>query len=489
MIRKLSTNESFHTENFGGFCPYWTILDEQVLIADTAEDIINALPNKRRIVDPVAVLELLQFNYILGNRTIVKGIQRMPWHSILNSEGILLNKPPIQHSNRKMSSREAAIKLGMLLEEELFNILSKHDRVYILLTGGLDSRVVAGIIKKIEKQIDTEINCVTWGDFESRDVVYAKQIANWFDWNFIHVPYDHERTWRNIINSAVWGGSEVAGFHLHGMDFFRNAESDDLVIAASFGDGIGRAEYSSVHLSNLELKPIKNTMNLIHPSLSSICIKKAIKDREFAWYSEENLKGYIRCELDMQENYMRRMIAHAMNYIRQFCNLYQAFTCDEVVRHMWSLPLPIRSDKIYHYLLQYLDNRLYSLPWARTGIAPNGSKEKRLNLRRQYHNYGKWLKNELRNRFEDLFFSKDLESLGIFYRPAKEYMWNQFVAEEDSKIGYAQIIVLICSLEISRKHFGLLPCRKSTPFRDEISYKINKTVKKTKKIFNRVIDL
>ncbi len=33
---------------------------------------------------------------------------------------------------------------------------------------------------------------------------------------------------------AVWGGSSPLQLHLHGMDWFRNAEPDDLVIASKF---------------------------------------------------------------------------------------------------------------------------------------------------------------------------------------------------------------------------------------------------------------
>ncbi len=59
-------SESIETQNFGCFCPYWTQLDGQVVVADTAEEIFSAVPAENRRVDPVAFFELLEFNYMLG---------------------------------------------------------------------------------------------------------------------------------------------------------------------------------------------------------------------------------------------------------------------------------------------------------------------------------------------------------------------------------------------------------------------------------------
>lgn len=486
MLRIVKKNESIQTSNFGGFSPYWTTIDGKVVTADTAEEIITALPEEKRLIDPIAVFELLQFNYILGNRTIVRGIYRMPWHSVLRGDGILEKKHPLPHLRHDATHQEAAEKLRVLLEEEIYDIVKYHRRIFLLLTGGLDSRVVAGIIKKIEHRLNTSINCITWGHAESRDVVYAKRIASMYDWNHIHVPYDHETTWENILSGAIWGGSEVAGFHLHGKSYFKKIKSDDLVIAASFGDSIGRAEFSSVHLSNLTLRPLQNTLDLIHPSLMTNCLNQAEKDRETAWYGEEESPDYVRFELDMQENYMRRMICHVMNYIRQFCSLHQAFTSDKIVLYMWSLPLMVRTDEIYFQLLKNLDTKLYSLPWARTGVAPDGSKESNAMLRKQYHEYGKWLRNELRAKLKPLVFSSGLQKLGLFYQPSIQTAWKKFISEPESQTATAQTIVKIASLEISRRYYKIKPCRKSTYWQDIISNAIRHGLKKTRLIGKHV---
>lgn len=70
MLRVLHDTETVETSLFGRFCPYWTKVDGRVLVADTAEEIITAIPQPERVIDPVALVGLLQFNYILGDRDI-----------------------------------------------------------------------------------------------------------------------------------------------------------------------------------------------------------------------------------------------------------------------------------------------------------------------------------------------------------------------------------------------------------------------------------
>lgn len=468
MLRMLQNTEEIHTEQFGGFCPYWTIIDGQVLVSDTFENIIQNLPLDRRIVDPVGFLELLQFNYMLGNRTLIRGVHRMPWRSTLRGDGSIERQIPLPHDMCYVPPQKAAKKLRELLVDELYNAAKYRNNIYILLTGGFDSRVVAGILKSIESQIRARIACVSWGLPESRDVTYARRIAEWYDWEFINIPYNHSLVWANIERGAIWGGSEVAGIHLHGTEWFNNADKDDLVVAASFGDMIGRAEFSSVHLKDLSITSICNRYKLIHPSLEHYSINTAILDRKIAWELIEKSPRLVRAEFDMAENYMRRMICHAMDYIRQYCNLHQAFTSDAVVSYMWSLSPESRTNEIYYQLLMQLDNRLSSLPWARTGVAPDGTSESDKTLLKEYHELPKWLYVELEDQLESLFFSTELQKLGLLYMPSLKRLWKNWRQASMNSLSLGQDVVKICSLEITRRHFNIQPCRNNTVIKDRI---------------------
>ena len=103
-------------------------------------------------------------------------------------------RPPIPHGNAEAQPEQAARELRVRLEKELLEVTKGRERILLQLTGGLDSRVIAGILKKLEPQISGAIVCTTWGQRSSRDVAYAERIAHWYNWEFIHIPYDGELT-------------------------------------------------------------------------------------------------------------------------------------------------------------------------------------------------------------------------------------------------------------------------------------------------------
>ncbi|MDD3296493.1 MAG: asparagine synthase-related protein [Candidatus Omnitrophica bacterium] len=484
MIHELKASERITTSAIGDFCPYWTILDEKVMVADTAEEIISIFPEKKRIIDPVAVIGLLHFNYIPGNRTLIQGVQRMPWRATLRGDGFIKRHAPIPHANNYVGYREIAQNLQELLEEELYNAIQGYRRVFLLLSGGLDSRIIAGVIKKIEPQLNAQITCISWGFLNSRDVVYARKIAGWYNWGFFHIPYDCKLTWDNIKRGAVWGGSEVAGFNLHGLSWFRNAKPEDLVISGSFGNSLGRAEYNHRHLNDIKIEALsRNRMGLLHPSLPNGLVALIENDRQTAWEGTQREPDWVLNELNEQENYLRRELCHPKNYIRNFCNLYEAYTNNKVVSYIWSISPECRKKEVYYQLLKNLDSKLYSLPYARTGVAPDGTRELDLSLRVRYHEWWKWLRCELRPRLEPLFFSSGLRKLNLFYGLNMHLIWKKWLKEPMNKPGWGLIIAEICSIELSRQHFNIQPCSIKIYRRDIIADVFKRGLKKTRNCF------
>lgn len=409
----LSARDEITTSHLGGPSPYWTWIDGAVVVSDTAAPLFASLPAAARVVDPVAVAQLLEFNYMLGERTLVQSVKRMPWRATLRGDGSILREPPIPHQRRRIPPSEAAVALANLLRDELVGALKGFDRAILMLTGGLDSRVVAAVLQHAAQDVQIEVEAATWGHPQSRDVVYAAQIAQWFGWAHHVIPYDAETLWRNLRIAAVWGGAEVAAIHFHAMDEIRSVSKDAVVIAASFGDSIGRAEYSSVHLSRLKHRRFRNQFGLIDPVVVPEIRRASDRDRAVAWGGAE-LNRIGRLELDYQENYMRRMISHAFDYARSFCSLHQAFTSKQLVRYMWSIDPALRTDEIYEHLLRNLDERLYGLPWARTGIAPGGAIETNSALMRDYHSWETWVRENLEERLKPLIApSGSLMDLGF----------------------------------------------------------------------------
>lgn len=162
------------------------------------------------------------------------------------------------------------------------------------------------------------------------------------------------------------------------------------------------------------------------------------------------------------------MIGHAMDRISSFTNLHQAFTSDPVVSFMWSLCPMIRDNSIYWELFKLLDLRLREIPWARTGIAPDGiTKETNTSLLSDYHDYHGWCRNELFDRLTQHAFSGKLFDLGFLFAPS----WNAFYRKwksRNAKIGMGMVedVVKLAQIDLAREHFRLSPCRSAEFIRD-----------------------
>lgn len=411
MIKKLIRDEYLETDNIGVFCPYWTIVESgEVFVADTFDEMVTIIPNEDRIIDLVAVSELLSHSYMFGDRTLIQNVRRMPWHSRLNSDGKLTRRPPLRHSIVEHDFELLCEKFSNLLLLELEEAIGTHKRVFLLLSGGLDIRIVAAVMRKISVQNGTQIVCISWGNSNSRDVEYAKRIANLYKWDFENIPYDSCLTWENINRGAIWGGSEATGIHLHNMHWFsKNAVRDDLVIAASFGDSIGRAEFETSHLLDKVMKPLHNPFGIMPENIFSFSREESAKDLVLPLVESYYIPDYVRNEIILQENYMRRKINHSMQYIRSFCDLHQAFTSRDLVKLMWSISPRRRNERIYFRTLERFDRRLMDIPWARSGVSPSGVNEMNLELTANHHSIPKWLKHDLEDKIEKEIYSGFLE--------------------------------------------------------------------------------
>jgi asparagine synthase (glutamine-hydrolysing) len=459
MIRKLEQGEVVATRPFGGLCPYYYREPGtgRVIVGETAGEMIEAIPKERRQLDAAACLALFNFNYPLGDRTMIQGLHRMPWHATLDSGGAVDRRPPLPHGHRLAEPAEIADALTGCLEEEIAAYLVGHRRVWVLLSGGLDSRITAGIVKRLQGGSAPEVHAVTWGTSNSRDVAYASRIAGRYGWEWHHLPYGEATLWDNLEIAAQWGGAEVAAVHLHAEQGLKPLVGpEDLVLASSWGDSVGRAEFSGSHLLRLTIAPIVNKYRLIHPSLFPGCLRAAQADRETAWCAEADRSTHVVAELDSQENYMRRMIAHAMNFIATFCRLEQAFTAEKTVRTMWSFSPICRQTEVYFRLLEKLDPFLFDLPWARSGVAPSGKREHDPALTRTYHEWGRWLREGRRKDLKALVIDGGLAGLGVLDMSQVRRCFKHWCKEATDSIGLTETILQLAGIELLRRRFELV---------------------------------
>lgn len=420
-------------------------------------------------IDATAILSVLMKNYIVGSRTLIKGVNRTPWMSKLNRDGEWITSELPKHGMRILGPEAASEQLYKYLRDEIVEFIVAKKTIGILLSGGMDSRIVAGVVRQLQEEgiYSGDVVALTWGVSNSRDVLYAERIAVAFGWNFEKHELNPEGLARNIELTAE-RGAEYSPVHLHAMESISKINGLDGILAGSYGDSIGRGEYSGRRTDKLPdiLSKHLNHFSLLLKSVEDQALKK-IKDdllvsRQF--FPSRSEASYR--EVEMQMHYMRRQLNACMEVIDDKIPLYQVFGSPDTFGFMWSLDAKYRNDDVYEHLLHRLPAVLRDIPWARTGKKYNQN-----NLPKQdaftslNNNYGKWLRNDLREYVLGLINNGALQDLGIFNERSLNMWCNYWSKSNDPKADRLdEKMAWLASLSIFTMKYDVKSVGENHPF-------------------------
>lgn len=367
--------------------------------------------------NPATVLSLLSFNYACGDLTLLHEIRRRSWLSRVEQDGDCRLERVPSHDTLWLSHREIAEEFGRRLCDEAFRVCQGRKEIYVLLSGGLDSRVVAGVVARLirEGRLNVKPKALTWGLPDCRDVEYGRAAAKILGFEWVHAEIGPADLLRNVDATAGPLACLVPPPHLHRMLWFDRVREDTLVLAGNYGDMVGRGEFSGYRV--LELRPLApiNRFGLLCREV--LPEAKAGLARELAALRARTpgQPKYILCEHEMHGHYTRGMIAHAMSVINQYCTTYQMFTDPAVYSYMWSIHPSLRFDEVYALLLESLEPKLARLPWARTNRALQGpTNGARSDLRKGFHDYEGWISGPVYEQLKDRVDSDWFAATGIF---------------------------------------------------------------------------
>jgi len=426
-----------YADHLGFNNPYY-IKRKQELIFDPKFESVFSKIKGRKTVNPKALLSFFNKFYFLADDCIVNEIKRSPWMGEPNekmTEWVFNNLP--KHQNKIKNEENIAEDLFNLLCEEIAGYVGEAKSVGILLSGGMDSRMVAGCLDYLMECKIINIDRVvayTWGNTDSRDYNYAKRLADNLNWEFKSFQVGAEDLWENFMISGV-RGCEYSGLHLHAMPQIADVNDVDVILAGSYGDSVGRAEYSGVKVDRL--KPINqkliNKARLLDPKVYKLSKEEVLKDIEkyHALFSRE--KTYQENEIDKQLHYMRRMLNPCMEVINDKTPLHQIFTSPKVFGYMWSLDVSIRNDKVYFYLLQKFSDKISQIPWARTGKRFLENEDVADQLNKRHHNYSEIVQVELYERILEYVLENrnnlsyiNIEAFIVIMKEIKHYPKHNF---------------------------------------------------------------
>lgn len=389
-------------------------------------------------LDLAAIASFLSFGMVGQQRTLLKEISRRPWMSRLSDAGEPVLEMLPAHGFFTESADKIARELYRRLCDEARTACDGFPEIFILLSGGLDSRIVAGVLARLYEagEIATKPVAVTWGLPDSRDVVYARKIAQILGFDWQHVEFGPEEVLENIEITACHLGLLHSPEMLHAMPWFRHIPQSSLVIAGSFGDSIGRAEFAGRRLLELTQKRPTNAYGLMKSGVfRGACVGLQRDLDEIHARGGPQAPPYARNEHWMQGFRMRGGLCHALTIINRYARVYQMFTAPEVYGFMWSLHPVRRNDDIYAVLLANELPEIAKVPWPRTNRALSGATEgAQKDLRAHYHEYTKWssgpLYAELCRRIDAEWF----EATGVFEPTAIESL-AKLVGLSQERVG------------------------------------------------------
>ncbi|MEZ4854418.1 asparagine synthase-related protein [Flavobacterium sp.] len=332
------SNSFDNFNSLGFFNPYYVKINGNLKIET---EFSNILDYSERMLDINSVSQILKFGFTLGDRTLISDIYKTPWMAKPNksNSGWSFFDVP-NHKEQLLSKDYIYSELYCRLQNELSNYITGKSNVGILLTGGMDSRVVAAVLSKLQSEkcfANINVYAFTWGTLDSRDVIYAKKIAQLYNWKWQHLEIDVDQV-RENIEYTINTGCEFSPIHLHAMPKILENKYLDCVLAGSFGDSIGRGEYSGVKVKNL--KPFENKINkstiLFNSKIYNSVLTDCLKDIKYYHEKFPQTKNYQQLEQDYQLHYMRKMLNPCMNVINKEIPVYQMFSSPEVFGFMCS---------------------------------------------------------------------------------------------------------------------------------------------------------
>jgi asparagine synthase (glutamine-hydrolysing) len=137
--------------------------------------------NFHKELDLTALAEYVRFQHLLGDKTFFEGLKLLPNASLLRYNirtGSLTVQPywdfsQIPQLPASLTFEDAVEEAGRLLRVAVNELTEGNYRFGVYLTGGVDSRVILGLIDRDKLPITT----ITFGQRGCRDVAYAQKIA------------------------------------------------------------------------------------------------------------------------------------------------------------------------------------------------------------------------------------------------------------------------------------------------------------------------
>jgi asparagine synthase (glutamine-hydrolysing) len=413
-----------------------------------------------RALDVTALAQYMRFQHLLGDRTFFEDITMLPPAAVLIFDLVgtayTLNRywsfeqipylPEVTFS-------EAVEETGRLLRRAVQRLSGDSYRPGVYLSGGLDSRIIMGLVDR------RPIVSLTYGHQNCRDVFYARKIAqrvgsdhHWVDmpdgtWVQEYADFHLELTeglhsWIHMhgintleqarqlmdINLTGWGGGTVMG-HKYIIEPLQIEATDKAALLVRL-----------FHLYNQEYSwpsMVEAEENLLFSGSS----RKKLRGLAFESFRTEfsdffHLRPDVRGEYFYIINHVRRLTANIATFTRSHLEVRFPFFDYNLFNFLYGVPAQIRGHQVlYRAVIQRETPELAIIPYDHDEFLPTTNKtqrqlqemlvksKRRINKHIRpifpehhtlYADYENYLRTDLKTWAEDILFDKRTMDRDIF---------------------------------------------------------------------------
>lgn len=199
-IYNTEKQELFLVRDYFGIKPlYYTVIRDKKLAFSSELKALTVLPEIRREINPKAIVSCINYLWIYGNESIFKGVKKVPpahyMYIHIHNERLDIKIKrywELKIQNLPNSENQLKERLKELLEESIRGHLIADVPVGGLLSGGLDSSLIAVIAKRFNSNLSTYTISISEKDKKVErmpdDNVYAKKVSKIFNINHKDIP-------------------------------------------------------------------------------------------------------------------------------------------------------------------------------------------------------------------------------------------------------------------------------------------------------------
>ena len=480
-------------DRFGLYPHYYALHDGKLVFAPEVKGVLSA-PFVPRRMNITAVTEYLRFQQLLGEKTFHDDVHLFPYGSIAEFDVASRQWSSCRYwdwdrvpDRPEVTFDEAVDEIGRLLESAVVKRVDNRLRPGVFLSGGLDSRVLLGLIPRQANPISA-----SFGQRKSRDVYYAAQISRkvgarhfWFDlpdgrWVLDNVDLHLKLTegfhsWihmhgismlpalREVMdyNLTGWDGGTVMGHADHINDIYNKPIDLETIFLETYKSFISTYTWPGLHDSEERL-------------LYSDSFGRQAGGRAFESMHQEitrfwNFRHHYAAEFFYITNHCWRSTGNMVTTARSHMEVRSPFFDYELIDFMYSLRPEIRRDQLmYRHIITRRLPGLATIPndkheylpttnhWHRNLHAIYFRTRRRLGLAQRrstlYADYENYLRTDLRDWAEDILYDARTEARGLWQMSfVRTLMERHLAGHEHWTIG--KIAPLITLEMIMREYF------------------------------------